>query len=114
MAGSRRPRPPKVQAALVGTMVLLVALDAVAMARGPGEPEDWGVRWERPASMSIDGAETVEGGDGFTITMHLWDAQGRETEWGGALDVELADEDNARVYRASTRVGARDFTTTRQ
>ena len=110
MTGASKPLR-KAQAALVGAMVVLVALIASARAMGPGEPEDWGVRWERPASMTVDGV--AADGEGLVVGFHLWDAQSRATEWGGALELELLDEDLEQAYWASLRVGARDFTTTR-
>jgi hypothetical protein len=110
-------RPPtslwKVQAALVGTMVALTAGIGLAVVMGPGEPEDWGIHWERPASMTIDSVTTDAGGEALAISVHLWDGQGHATEWGGTLEVELADEDLAQVHWASLHVGAGDFTTTR-
>ncbi len=104
----------KARAALLGTMVALVALIGLAMMLDPGEPDDWGIAWERPTSMSIDSVETDEEADGFAITLHLWDAQGRATEWDGTLEVELADEDCLKVHWTSMHVGADDFTTTRR
>jgi len=103
----------KAQAAVLGTMVALVALIALAMALDHGEAEDWGVRWERPASISIDGVGTGGEDEALLVTLHLWDAQGRATEWDGTLEVELADEDLTIVHWASMHVGAGEFTTTR-
>ena len=108
---SNRVRRPR--AALLGVIVSLVVGILIAAALDPGTPDDWGVVWQRPAELRVDNVELDVDGGAFIITLHLWDAAGRATEWGGVLTLQLADEDNIEVYRGAVAVRSEDFTTTR-
>jgi len=94
-------------------MVCLVVGILLAAALDPGTPDDWGVVWQRPAELRVDNVELDVDGGAFIITLHLWDAAGRATEWDGVLTLQLADEDNFEVYRGAVAVRSEDFTTTR-
>ena len=106
-------RVRRAQAALLGVMVSLIVGILLAMALDKGPPDDWGVDWHRPAGMRVDNVELDAAGEAFIVTLHLWDEAGRATEWGGALTLQLADENDIEVYSGARAVRAEDFTTTR-
>jgi len=103
----------RVQAALLGASACLVVAILVAMSLDPGTPDDWGVEWQRPVEMTVDGVEVDSDSAAFVVALHLWDQQGRATEWDGVVTLQLADEESVEVYSGELAVRAADFTTTR-
>lgn len=93
-------------------MVVLVVGIVAAVALAPDPPEDWGVEWQPPAEMTVDHVDVDAENETLTVTLRLWDERTSVTEWGGALDVRIADEDGYEVYHGARRIKADDFKST--
>jgi hypothetical protein len=99
---------------LITSVATFIIVGIVVLSATFGDlPDDYGVEWHEPYLMSVDEVSTDLGNTSFLITLRLFDAGLRVTEWSGELRLELADEDNRLVYDGITMVRARDFTTTK-
>ncbi len=107
--GNRHLRTAQAVTLTVAAIVMM-AIVAVALSAHDAS-DDWGVVWSEPVSMSLDSIDTDEGDLGLDLVFHLIDRQGRATEWGGMLALQLTDENFDPVYETVVRVRADDFTT---
>lgn len=90
--------------------IMMVAIVAVALSAHDAS-DDWGVVWSEPESMIVDSIEPNDRGDALVLRLHLADAKGQATEWGGLMHLQVTDEDLEMAYEREFRVRASDFTT---